>query len=102
MTEILEFNNGASGVDPALKRISVRFSEKLNGYHAGIDYGPLGEAYCPKMDPFSRAWAADSLGYSVAVSLEPKTRYQFTISSNFRNAEGVRIQPYVIEFETGE
>ncbi len=102
VTSIVEFENGATGIDPALERISVRFSQTLNGFHAGIDYGPLGEDYCPKMDPFSREWAVDSTGYSVAVALEPNTKYQFAISSNFRNAAGVRIQPYVIEFETGE
>lgn len=102
VTGVVEFENGAKNVDPATKEISVRFSKKLSGYHAGIDYGPLGEDFCPKMDPFSRKWAADSMGYTVAVALEPGTKYQFSISSNFRTTSGVRIRPYVIEFETRE
>ena len=98
--EVENFANGSTDVDPSLKTITVRFSEPLNGYHAGIDFGPLGEEYCPKMDPLGRSWGETGETYTVAVSLEAGQQYQFAISSSFRTEKGTRLQPYVIKFQT--
>ena len=102
VVEIGPFANGAQDVPASTKEITVRFSETLSGYHAGIDYGPDGEDLLPAMDPAGREWMPDSLGYKLAVDLEPGRKYQFTISSNFRTPIGTRLQPYVIEFHTVE
>lgn len=102
VVEIEQFENRSTGIDPGLQEITVRFSQTLSGYHAGIDYGSLGEGYLPKMDPQKRVWAADSTGYTIGVSLEPNRKYQFTISSNFQTLEGLRLKPFEIEFTTGE
>ncbi|MEL7249666.1 MAG: hypothetical protein AAFZ63_18400 [Bacteroidota bacterium] len=100
VVEILEFENGSNTVDPSIESITVRFSQALNGYHAGIDFGPLGKDYCPKMDPRGRSWGEENQSYTVPVSLEPNQHYQFTIPSSFRTEDGIRLQPHIIEFKT--
>lgn len=88
-------------VAPGTPRITVHFSEPLNGYHTGVDFGPLGQEACPKID-FDRTWADDALSWSFTANLEPNKQYQILISNNFRLESGVPLKPYLIEFWTTE
>ena len=99
---IEEFDNGSTQVDPTVSSITVIFSEVLNGIHTGLDYGPLGEEYYPKVDNTTRKWGADNKSYTFKVDLEPGRKYQMMIGSNFRLASGIRLKPYLIEFQTRE
>ncbi len=96
--KIREFRNGSTDVDPKIDRITIEFSEQLNGYNTGVDYSDLGEKYFPKTD--SRSWSVDSLSWTMNVHLEPQKHYKFWITSNFRTKNGVPLLPYLIEFET--
>ena len=98
--QILEFENGATDVDASTKTITVLFSEPLNGIHTGLDYGPLGEGFYPKVDNTTRQWEEGNKSYSFQVQLAPGKKYQLAIGSNFRLSNGIRLKPYVIEFET--
>ncbi|MCT8338558.1 DUF2268 domain-containing putative Zn-dependent protease [Flavobacteriaceae bacterium TK19130] len=100
VSKILEFENGATDVDPNTQTLTVVFSEPLNGIHTGLDYGPLGEEFYPKVDNATRTWAEDNESYSFQVQLAPGKKYQLAIGSNFRLSNGIRLKPYVIEFET--
>ena len=102
VVEILEFENGSQTVDPNTARITVKFSEALNGYNTGLDFGPLGQDYYPKVDNQTREWGADNLSYTFKVDLEPNQRYQLLISSNFRLENRIRLKPYLIDFHTSE
>ncbi|MBC6993430.1 Ig-like domain-containing protein [Neolewinella lacunae] len=94
------FRNGAKGISPGRVQITLTFSEPLNGYNTGLDFGPLGEEHCPRISP-NRTWSADNKNWTFEVDLEPKRRYQLLISNNFRLESGVRLKPYLIEFTTG-
>ncbi|MCB4235396.1 hypothetical protein LDL59_10825 [Kaistella anthropi] len=47
---IKQFKNKSNNVDPKINEITVEFSEPLNGYNTGIDFGDLGQNAFPKND----------------------------------------------------
>ncbi len=100
VTHISPFINGSKTVDSGKVSITVHFSEPLNKINAGIDFGPLGETYCPKLPPEQREWAADGKSYILTAELLPGKDYQFLINNNFRNEDGIRLKPFLIEFKT--
>ncbi len=97
---IEEFENGSQSVDSDINQITVLFSEPLNGRENGLDFGPLGKAYYPKVNNATRQWESNNQSYSFRVDLEPGKIYQMTIGENFRLENGIRLKPYLIEFQT--
>lgn len=102
VVKIKEFDNGNNKVSPEISTITVIFSEELNGIHNGLDFGQLGKEFYPKVNNESRKWGEDNMSYSFNVDLEPNRKYQMMIGSNFRLSNGIRLKPYVIEFQTKE
>lgn len=100
VTHLSPFTNGSKTVDAGKVSITVHFSEPLNKINAGIDFGPLGETYCPKLPPEQRVWATDGKSYTLTAELLPGKDYQFLINNNFRNENGIRLKPFLIEFKT--
>jgi hypothetical protein len=68
-------------------------------YNTGIDYGPLGQEYFPKIDT-KREFADDGKSWTFEADLKPNQQYQILISTNFRKENGIRIRPYLIDFKT--
>jgi hypothetical protein len=99
VVDIKPFKNNAQTVDPNVQEITIHFSEPLNGYNTGVDYGPLGEAYFPPMSP-DRVWSEDRKSWTIKVTLEPNKHYQFLISNNFRLENSTPLKPYLVEFKT--
>ena len=97
---IKQFNNYSKNVDPKTKEITINFSEPLNGFNTGVDYGELGEVAFPKSDFKKRYWSNDNKSWTIQVELEPNKKYQILISSNFRNMNNYPLKNYLIEFET--
>ncbi len=102
VVEILPLNKGTENLPAGLQSFTVRFSKPLNKYNTGIDFGPLGEEYCPKIPAEGRAWSEDGMSWSFNAQLEPGRRYQFVLTANFRTADGTRLVPYVVEFTTAK
>ncbi len=94
------FANGSQDVPPGMTTLTITFSEPLNGYNTGIDFGPLGAGHIPQISP-ERSWAADGRSWSFTATLEPGRRYQILISNNFRTESGVPLKPYLIDFRVG-
>jgi hypothetical protein len=95
------FDNGSQIVKSGPTKITVTFSEPLVKYNTGIDFGPLGQAYAPKIQP-ERAFSDDGASWTFEADLKPNQHYQILISNNFRKANGVRLKPYLIDFKTGD
>jgi len=93
------FKNGSQKVKSGLTEITVVFSESLNGHHTGLDFGPLGENFCPKISP-ERNWSADNKSWTFKADLKPNQKYQILITNNFRKQNGTRLKPYLLEFKT--
>lgn len=101
MIAIAPFENGSQLVKPGLTKITVTFSDSLNGHNTGIDFGPMGEDHCPKINA-NRSWSADAKSWTFEADLKPNKKYQVLISNNFRRNNGTRLKPYLIEFKTTE
>lgn len=101
VTAIAPFKNGAKKVKSGLTEFTITFSEPLNGYNTGIDFGPLGEEFCPKIKP-ERIWSSDKKSWTFKADLEPNKKYQILITNNFRKQNGQRLKSYLIEFQTAE
>lgn len=99
---IKQFKNNSKKVSPQLKEITIEFSEALNGYNTGVDFGQLGQEAFPKNDPSKRFWSNGNLSWTITVDLEPNKKYQLLITNNFRTAKGIPLKPYLIEFETAK
>lgn len=95
------FKNGSQKVKSGLTAITITFSEPLNGRNTGIDFGPLGEEFCPKISP-ERNWSSDNKSWTFKADLLPNKKYQILITNNFRKQNGIRLKPYLIEFQTTE
>jgi len=101
VVSIKQFNNNSQQVNPTIKEITIEFSEALNGFNTGIDYGDLGSDGFPKNDVTKRYWAKDNKSWTIPVTLEANKKYQLLLTSNFRSKKGIPLKPYLIEFETG-
>ena len=93
------FDNGSQTVKSGLTKITVIFSEPLLTYNTGLDFGPLGQDYCPKIKP-ERTFGEDGKSWTFEADLKPNKHYQILISNNFRKENGVRLKPYLIDFKT--
>ena len=99
---ISPFKNGNKNVKSGLTKISVTFSEPLNGRNTGIDFGPLGQDFCPKIKRELTWWSADKKTWTFEVDLKANQHYQILISNNFRKENGIRLKSYLIDFKTVE
>lgn len=95
------FTNGTQQIPSGLTKITVTFSESLDGIGSGIDFGPMGGEHCPKID-LNRTWSDDGKTWTFEADLKANQHYQILIPSNFRMKNGVRLKPYLLEFSTGE
>ncbi|MCC9017391.1 Ig-like domain-containing protein [Flavobacterium lipolyticum] len=101
VVSISAFKNGSQKVKSGETEITITFSEPLNGRSTGIDFGPLGESFFPKIDT-NRIWSADMKSWTIKADLKPGQHYQILISDNFRKQNGVRLKPFLIDFKTAE
>ncbi|MEM6265679.1 MAG: hypothetical protein AAGI38_24465 [Bacteroidota bacterium] len=97
---IKQFKNHSQEVSPSIDKITIEFSQPLNGHHTGVDFGELGEDAFPKGTLTGRHWGADNQTWTIPVELEPNKRYQILISYNFRTDDNVHLKPYLIDFMT--
>lgn len=97
--KMIPFENGSQNVKPELTKITVTFSEPLSKYNTGLDFGPLGQDYCPKINP-ERYFSEDGKTWTFEANLKPNQHYQILISNNFRKENGIRLKPYLIDFKT--
>ena len=96
---VSEFKNGSTTVSPTINTMTINFSEVLNGIHSALDFGPLGKTNYPNVDNNSRVWTNKNPSYTFNMMLEPNKQYQMIVS-NFRLENGIRLKPYLIEFQT--
>ena len=98
--QLMPFENGSQNVKSGLTKITIYFSEPLVKYNTGLDFGPLGQEYFPSIKP-ERLFSEDGTSWTIEADLKPNQHYQILISNNFRNQNGVRLKPNLIDFKTG-
>ena len=95
------FENGSQNVKSGITKITITFSEPLNGNNDGIDFGPLGQEYYPEINP-KKIWNDNGQSWTFVADLKPNKHYQILISNNFRKKSGVRTKSYLIDFKTAD
>ncbi len=95
------FENGTQNVKSGATKITITFSEPVLKQYSGIDFGELGQNYCPKIK-LERVFSEDGKSWTFEADLKPNQRYQILISSNFRTQNGVRLKPYLLDFKTAD
>lgn len=98
VAEVEPFKNATTIISPKTSEISFVFSEPLNGYHTGVDFGPGKKALFPKI--LERKWSDDHKKWIISVELQPDTHYQMLLSSNFRTEQNIPLLPYLLDFKT--
>lgn len=93
------FENGSQIVKSGLTKITIIFSEPMVKYNTGLDFGPLGQEYFPKIKP-ERVFGEDGMSWTFEADLNPNQRYQILISNNFKKENGIRLKSYLIDFKT--
>ena len=79
---IKQFKNKSKNVNPNIKEITIEFSEPLNGYNTGVDFGELGQTAFPESDVTKRFWSNDNKTWTITVNLEPNKKYQILITNH--------------------
>jgi len=99
---IMPFKNKSKTVKPGVIKITIIFSEPTNKYNKGLDYGPMGETALPKIIHQSMTFSQDGRSWSFETELQPNQHYQILIPNTFRLKNGIRLKPYLIDFNTTE
>jgi len=89
-------------VSPGTSKFTINFSVPMNRRSRNFEMGPLGLGYLIKVKSFI-GFSAD--GKSAEFELEelkPNRHYQLLIGQGFRDLNGIRIRPYLLDFKTGE
>jgi hypothetical protein len=100
VVNLTPFVNNSMKVKPERTTITVHFSQPLDKSSTGIDFGPLGEKFAPKIDQSQKMWSEDGMSYSFIVDLQPNRHYQLLITNNFRTKSNIRLKPYLIDITT--
>ena len=79
--------------------LAINFSEEMDTNFRGFDYGPLGEDHVYKFRKLI-GWSNNNRTLTLEVEVAPNRKYQTYITSTFRNKEGIRLVPFLIQFET--
>jgi hypothetical protein len=98
---IKQLKNGSQTVSPNISQITVEFSTRMDteSRNRNFEIGPLGESNILRVKNFI-GFSADSKSATFEVELKPNQRYQLILGERFRNADGVRLAPYLIDFKT--
>ena len=94
------FENNATNVQPGTTDIVFTFSQPVDVCCQGLDYGPLGAAAFTPIPIEHRNFSPDGKTWTIKLNLEPGKQYQYVLSTNFRDAQGNRLKPYLLDFTT--
>lgn len=61
--------------------------------------GPLGENNLLRLKSFI-GFSGDGKSVTFEIELKPNQRYQIILGDGFRTGNGIRLKPYLINFET--
>jgi hypothetical protein len=99
ITNIEQFKNGSTHINPNLKLITLHFSTEMNKNRRGFDYGPLGEKNVLLVKK-AMGFSEDGKSFTFEVELKPNTRYQSLVTNNFVSINGIPLKPFLIDITT--
>jgi hypothetical protein len=99
VSNINPLNKEINTIPSGIIKLSITFSEAMDTTYRGFDYGPLGADYIYEFKKVI-GWSNNDKTFTIEVNTLPKRKYQTYITTNFRNKKGIRLKPYLIEFDT--
>lgn len=101
VVSVFPFEKGKP-VSPGTSKFTINFSVPMNRRSRNFELGPLGLDHLMKVKSFI-GFSADGRSAEFEVEkLKPNRHYQLLIGQGFRDLNGIRIRPYLIDFKTGE
>jgi hypothetical protein len=101
VVKINQFMNGDKNVNPNITLLTIEFSTPMNTALRGFDFGPLGEKNVMSVKNVF-GFSEEGKSLIIEVALKPNQRYQSLLTQRFMSKDGVRLEPYLIDFTTGE
>jgi hypothetical protein len=98
---IQPFKNGDRNVNPNIKQLKIDFSSKMFKDFRGFDFGPLGEKNVLHVKNVF-GFSDDGKSIIIDVEMKPNFHYQLLVSQGFMSTNGKRLEPYLIDFTTGD
>jgi hypothetical protein len=99
---IKEFKNGDKNVSPSITRLTVEFSKEMEAPYRSFNSGPLGKDNSISIKNFL-GFAEDGKSISLEIEpLQPNKHYQIEIGTSFRDKNGARLKPYLIDITTAD
>jgi hypothetical protein len=98
---INQFINGDKNVNPNITLLTMEFSTPMNTAQREFDFGPLGENNVMRAKNVF-GFSEDGKSLMIEVDLKPNQRYQSLMTPRFMSKDGIRLEPYLIDFTTGE
>ncbi|WP_184467988.1 Ig-like domain-containing protein [Pedobacter sp. AK013] len=80
-------------------KFKVVFSKPMDRRFRNFDFGPLGKENAMFIKNFI-GFSADGVTAEFDVQLKPNRQYQIVLGESFRDLNGVKIKPYLIDFKT--
>jgi hypothetical protein len=99
VTGAFPVKSGASA-DASNYKVTVSFSKPMDTRFRSFELAPLGQDYSMRVKNFI-GFAADGKSMEFEVELKPGRHYQLVVGEGFRDLEGVRIRPFIIDYQTG-
>ena len=91
--------NGATGLAPGPRTLTVVFSHPMDARYRGFDYGPLGADHVLRIERVD-GWSDDGRRLTIGVDLVPGHRHQTLLTQTFRTPGGVAMEPYLLDVTT--
>tara|TARA_Y100000782_G_scaffold115422_1_gene158272 strand:+ start:2290 stop:3573 length:1284 start_codon:yes stop_codon:yes gene_type:complete len=97
-----KIQNQSTNVETNIDVLTINFSQRMDPRFRNFQLGSLGEENVIRIKDF-QGFSEDRKSVSFGIEeLEPSKKYQLIVGSGFRNANGIPLIPYLIEFETTE
>ena len=97
-----KIQNKSTNIQTNIDVLTIHFSQIMDTRFRNFQLGPLGEENVIRIKDF-QGFSEDEKSVSFSIEkLEPSKKYQIVVGSGFRNAEGIPLIPYLIEFQTTE
>lgn len=81
--------------------MKILFSKPMDKRLRNFEYGPLGKENAMYVKKFV-GFSVDGSAATFETELEPGRQYQLVLGEGFKDASGVGMKPYLIDFKTGD
>lgn len=81
--------------------VKILFSKPMDKRFRNFEYGPLGKDNAMYIKNFI-GFSADGSAATFDTELKPGRQYQLVLGEGFKDANGIRMKPYLIDFKTGD